>query len=97
MTAPTAARLPALDRAVEWARREYQYAAIADRQHPTWAREPAATCPVCAFASLRAEAAGLVSDLAVASAHPAPDWRAFQDLIWEGRLEATLRREVAWA
>lgn len=44
----------------------------------------------------RQDAASIVSDLAVAAEHPAPDWREFQELVWTGRLDDTLRAEVAW-
>jgi hypothetical protein len=44
---------------------------------------------------LDVDAASIVYDAAVAEAHPAPCWRAYQELIWTGRLDDTLDHHAA--
>lgn len=56
-----------------------------------------ADCAACAKWSRYADAASIALDMAVAEAHPAPDWRAFQETVWTRLLEETLKSEVAWA
>jgi hypothetical protein len=54
------------------------------------------TTPCGSWLWLDVDTASIVYDLAVAEEHPAPDWRQFQELVWIGRLDDTLRAEVAW-
>jgi hypothetical protein len=46
---------------------------------------------------LDVEAAALKLDMEIARMHPAPDWRQFQETVWTGRLDDTLRASVAFA
>jgi hypothetical protein len=54
-------------------------------------------CPQCAYSYRRIDAASIAYDLAVAESHPAPDWREFQETVWIGRLDDTIRASVAFA
>jgi hypothetical protein len=81
--------------AVEMTRESYQFWAVGGVRH-------IADCPFFGHPFhfhiwRRQDAASIASDLAVAAAHPAPDWRQFQELIWSGRLDDTLRASVAYA
>jgi hypothetical protein len=77
---------------------EYAYLSEVAEFWPGHAHAPCnGLCSSCRRFYGDLEAASIALDLAVAEEHPAPDWRQFQEDIWAGRLDDTIRASVAFA
>lgn len=89
---------PAAPSTVERARETYAWWRDLARYH-RWVSDYSgdAPCRICVLLCLVTDAASISADLATAEAHPAPDWREYQELLWGDPWKGGRRATAAYA